>query len=449
MAAAVSAESVLNQFLSVLGHLGWGLGRLARPQALSARRRDPAEQGCWVALALPEGHTLLVLAIEESLPDLSASFKNYQDLAPAHRRTFRLLAAEGMHARFLLLLGKAGAHMIDIEEEDVLLALASREEMDDRLYPLLDMQALVRGSLSAFPRKSVRQRARELAEWTNVWSARIGSALELTQPAAARFFEWLHLARVAELNRLGSFSGAAFEEFALPGAPSPKRLLDERFHALHSQWFLLQDNCLKAHLDIVSRAARSDLLAGCLASYALLSRSKFSAHVLAEAFADEELRLRSWRSSLVYDLPGEEAGEDIAGAERWLTESYDVDLDEAGYVIMLRAFDRLVELVRGVALERESARERGERPGLQLDFLSAAPADITPYEAVRHVLRHALRVRTAQAQRLALARLALLASACEWTSKLHTSDAPFPRPQVELAAQSPEAAMAANPGTMN
>src|SRR5690606_20917930 len=132
-------------------------------------------------------------------------------------------------------------------------------------------------------------------------------------------------------------------------------------------------------------SAKTHLLAECLESYSLLGRGKFISSVIAEAFADEELRLRSWRSSLVHDIPG--AGDDDESDARWLTEHYDIDFDQSGYVVLLRVFEALVEIVRRVSLSRQAAIERGERPGMQLDLLAEAPPEIPPAEAVRHVLK--------------------------------------------------------------
>ncbi len=426
----------MKQFLFQLSHLGWGLSRLNELQALPTRRRDALEGALWVTLALPDGQTLMVLALGADLPDLAPSFQAYQDLLPLHRQVFAALEHDKLASPYLLLLGGQGAHLIDREEEDILIAASGREDIDDRLLPLLDIQSLSRGSLVAFPRKSMRQRARELADWTALWSARIGSSLDSTHGVMARFFDWLHLARLADENGVGPKNRSSFREFAAAHRPpNPVRFLEDHFRPLHGQWYLLQDGALKTQLDLVQGAAHSNALADCLTSYSLLSRRKFSSDVLAEAFADEELRLRSWRTSVVTDIDGLDDEEDARERppDRWMTESLALDFDKSGYVLLLRAMDRLVESVRRYALDCEAAIERGERPGVQLDLLGeSVNVKLQPFEAARHVLKHVLHVQTADAARAQLARVLLLARGAEWHGRLRCPDLPFPRVTVEV-----------------
>lgn len=434
-------EEALRHVLSVLGHLGWSLARVATPRKLDARRDHPAHGAEWFAHSLPDGQTLVVLSLGCELPDLRAAFERYEDLADLHRHVFRALADNSLAARYLLLLGGQSAHLIDLDAEDVLLAVASREEAGDRLYPLLDLQSLSRGSLTAFPRKPLLHRARELANWTHLWSARIGSAIETTPAAMAAFFEWLHLARFAEQHRIGPAGGLSFADFATPTrATAARRFLDDRLHALHTTWHLLQGDKTLPTVDAILRGAREELLASCLASYGLLGRSRFAAEVFAEAFADEELRHVSWKSSVTAD-DRRRADEE---AEDGPAETV-VDLDRDGCVQLLRTVDRLVESTRADALRREAARERGERPGMQLDLLAEAAAEVVPVrEAARHVLRRLLSVDTTTAGRGALARMLVLARACEWHARLDCRDLPFPRARVAVREMA-----AARPGEQN
>lgn len=425
----VQPEDALRHVLSVLGHLGWALARVAAPQRLEARRDHPAHGADWLAHPLPDGQTLLVVSLARELPDLRSAFERYEDLADVHRLVFRALADNGIAGRYLLLLGGQSAHLVDIEAEDVLLAVATREEAGDRLFPLLDHQSLTRGSLAAFPRKPLLQRARELADWTHLWSARIGSALDLTVPMMASFFEWLHLARFAEQQRVGPAGGLAFGDFAAPprGA-SARRFLDDRLHALHTTWHLLQGEKTLPAVESILRGAREELLASCLASYSLLGRSRFSPEVFAEAFADEDLRHVSWKSSVITDGSWRDVAPDGSPSSAEVA----FDLDREGSLQLLRCVDALVEGVRAEALAREASRERGERPGMQLDFFGDAPVAVPAREAARHVLRRALAVETAVASRTPLARMLVLARACEWHARLDCRELPFPRARIVL-----------------
>ncbi|MCB2153575.1 hypothetical protein KQI84_01710 [bacterium] len=427
-----TAEKRLNQFLSVLSHLGWSLSAPGAPRKFRHGGRGIAGQAVWLALSLPDEHSLLLMALEEDLPSLSPCFKAYEDLTVRHRQIFRAVAEEGLTARYLLLLGHQGAHLIDRASEDILLAAEDHEEIDERLLPLLDLQSLSRGSLTAFPRKALRQRARELADWTQLWSARIGSKLDLTQGVMWRFFEWLHLARLAEENHVGPAHDTSIGDYALSAhSPDPKRFLDARLRPLHQEWFLLQEGDPETKLGIAARAAAEGLMADCLKSYSLLSSGKFSAEVFAEAFADEELRVLSWKSSVI--------ASDLSGAEdegtRWLYEAFEFDLDKQGCAVLLKRMDELTEQIRRFAQAQRLAAERGERVGFQMDLLAEAPPEIVPDEAPRFVLKHVLRVRTGDPARAALAKTLLLARACEWYRRYRRSELTFPPLQVDLSRQ--------------
>lgn len=439
----VTPEDRLRHLLSLLSHLGWGLSPTTRPQELGSRRRDGLAGAAWMALALPDSQSMLVLAVPGAMPSLHDAFKRYEDLAREHRTILRALRDERLVADYLLLLGDRSAHLIDIGSEDVLLTSASDEEFGVRVLPVLDLQALVRGSLSAFPRKSLHQRARELADWTQLWATRIGGRLDLTPGVMARFFEWLHLARVAEQNQIGPRADETFGSMALENrAPAARRFLEDRFRPLHGQWFLLQDSPLKLLLDVVAQAGKDGILDECLASYALLGAGKFDAEVLAEAFADEELRHRSWRASVTDELPDTWHGDDEQAID-WLQVRWTVDLDRSGTVVLLRAFDSLVERAREAALAQRSALDRGERPGMQLDLLAGAPDEIAPQEAAWHVLKRVLTVRTTEPARVAVARQVLLARACDWHRRFQAPDERFAPVHVDVVrAPRPAAASA-------
>lgn len=422
------AEANLQRFLSVLAHMGWGFTRQARPQPLAGGRECPAG-AAWVALPLAENHPVLAVAVPSALPDPAESFRHFEDIAPLHRALLRTLREQALAVHSLIVLDGRGAHLLDAENEDLLLAAPTREETEGRLLPLLDVQAAARGSLVSYPRKSVRQRARELADWTRLWTTRFGGRLDLSRSLADRFFQWLHLARLAEYRPAGPHPAEPFDRRSAPHSQAAaRRLVEERFRALHERWFLLQEGPLRAMLDIASEAARTGELEACLQSYALLSRAKFSSEVFAEAFADEELRLLSWRHSLTgeADEVAAASGEGSYSDAPFRGE-VPVALDACGTIVLLRVFDRLVDRVHRAALDRASASERGERPGMQLDLLSGPPQECRPEEAARFVLRHLLRPHTASPQRAVLARTILLARCCEWDERLHAAHLPFPR----------------------
>lgn len=426
------AESVLRQFLSVLSHMGWGLSRQARPQLVERATQVPPG-ALWVALSLTENQHVVAVSLPGALPDPSEAFRRYEDLVPVHRGLIEAFGRRGLRADSLIVLGERGAHLLDVEQEDLLLVAEDREEIDGRLLPLLDVQAVARGSLVSYPRKSLRQRARELADWTQLWTTQFGGRLNLPRPLAERFFQWLHLARVAELHGVGSATGDRLDDVtAARTATAARRQIEERFRVLHEQWYLLQEKPARPILEITSSAARTGDLEECLQSFALLSRSKFTAEVFAEAFADNDLRVLSWRHSLTGETPSGESPEPHPYPDELFRREVDVALDDLGTIVLLRTFDSLVERVYHEALDRASALERGDRPGTQLDFFSDAPQECRPEEAARYVLRRLLRPHTHSASRAALTRMVLLTRCCEWDGRLHAAHLPFPRVEPRL-----------------
>lgn len=414
-----------NRFLQVLHHLGWSLGSLAEPQALSLPREFGS--ATWQAAPLPEGRLLVLVFLERELPGLDASFKAYEDFAPLHGAVAAAFAALGTPLRHGILMdGDSNAQLVDFAAEDVLVDARGEAELTDRILPLLTLGAVARGSLEHFPRKPLGQRARELDDWTRLWSNRLGASSESSTSAMRGFFFWLHLARLAEKLSIGPARRVSFSDY--PQAtrrPEPVRWVHKFLEPLKEQWNLLQGHPMPVQRQILERAHSAAVLDPCLESYGRVSRGKFSAEVFAEAFADEELRLAGWRQSLIDRPPtaSEEPG-------RWLTEPLTVNLDETGFPGLLRQYDAIVEDLRTLAREQAVARERGVRTGLQMDFFGVEPPSVVEDDAPRLALQRSLRVRTARADRGEVARLVLLARAAEWHDRLRRPEALYPAPHI-------------------
>lgn len=403
--------------------MGWGTAAWSEPVEL----RGPWGAGgaTWSTAPLPDGQMLLLLNLDRPLPPFAESFKQYEDVSPLHRQVLAALAAEKIAVRHVLLLDPAfGAQFLDATQEDVLLDVRGEAEATERLLPLLQPSALARGSLSNFPRKAPRQRARELADWTRVWATRLGAASGASRDSITVTMHWLHLTRLAEVIGMGPAPKQDFAAFGLAPKAPPRTLLG-RFKALHDHMNLLQGSTVAAQKRVVELAHGNGQLLPCLESFSRLSRSKFSAAIFAEAFADEELRAIGWRQALVN--PPAESGED---AERWLLEPHVLPLDEEGLPALLAAFDRITEDLRRTAREHLLGRQRGERTGMQLDLLGAPPPDFTEEDAPRLTLERCLQVRTRHRARGELAAFILLAHAAEWAGRLRIPDPLFPRPQV-------------------
>jgi hypothetical protein len=230
----------------------------------------------------------------------------------------------------------------------------------------------------------------------------------------ARFFDWLHLSRLV-LKRFPSLHPSGNAD----GFPGSRKELEELFRLLGDTYNLLQGASLKTQLTLIDEAHRAGLLADCLESYALLSSAKLDSVTFGEAFADEALRLLSWRSSVVAGPTIDADDEDDLFS--FVQRAYEVDLDENGTAVLLRRFDDLVSAVGSAALTYERAMERGERMGVQLDLLAAPVARPRAEEATRHVLKYILRVRTSESRRADLVRLLLAGRAVE-----RAADSGFP-----------------------
>lgn len=435
MSPTPAADERLRHVLSALGHLGWALRAGLRPEPLDPR--GPSANAWSVAvqvpLAMPGGEVLLLVAREGEMAPIGQAFRRFEDLTSDHRELLALLGARAMRARYVLAMAGARAHLLDATEEDVLVATESPEEFTERLLPLLDVGAVTRGSLDAFPRKTLHQRARELGEWAQLWTMKLGARLEPTPSLVARVVEALLVARLA--------SGVGYAELnpgpSLAVVSATTRRADW-VRAVTERWHLAQDvspRLLEAFLD---EAARSGLLHEMLESLALLGTRKFTADVFAEALADEPLRLLSWRASVVGDplIPaGSEADSSL------LSQTFEIDLDRAGTAVLLRGLDELASFARERALDWQAATERGERPGVQLDLLAAEAPRLDVRGVVGHVVRGMIRVRSSQPARAALARLLVVARALEWQARLGAGPAPLPR----VAVTSPPVSRAVQP----
>jgi hypothetical protein len=415
----------LDWFLRLLHHLGWPASLAERVRPLASK---PGRKGRWggarySALALPDGPPLLLVEAPFAPAPVSACFEAFEDLTQDLRELAAEFRREGIEANTVVVIGpRGGAQVVDFAQEEPLLATDSREETGERVAPLLDPGALIRGSLASHPRKAASRRAQELARWTALWSGRLGGALGLGRDPVARFFQWLHMARLAE--RCG-MAGPRHVPFALHHTHKPGgalRNLLSLWRLLAEERQFLQGERLEA-MARVAEAAAPALLDGCLASFARLSVTKFSADIFLEAFADDDWRQVSWRAGLV-----PEGMPDFSQApERFLIEPWSVPLDEMGYTALLSGFDGMVEALRRYAGESATAISRGEPAGVQLDaFGSLPPPSLADEDTPLFVLGSGIRARTSLRTRAELARMALLCHAAQWNVRLRREGAHYP-----------------------
>lgn len=416
-----------NRLLQYLHHLGWTLTSISDPAPL------PGLPGnTWQTVPLPDGQHLLLVHSGAALPRQETAYARYEDLTAHQRELHRAVVREGIGARVALLSDPVKTiQLLDLEREEILLEVHGEEEITASLLPLLSLDQVARGSLHHFPRKSLRRRAMELADWSRIWMAQVGPPAGVSRDGALQFLFWVFLSRHAELLGIGPQPAVPFHFYGVGTKPShPVRFLTGRFTHLREKWNLLQGASMDAQKMVARAAHQQGLLADCLASLARISRGKISAEVFAEAFADEDLRQVGWRHSLVENP--ESAGE---GPERWLAGPMTVDIDEVGLAGLLGQFDHITEDIRELARGQSVSLERGERPGVQLDLLGSDVAPFEEEDAPRVVLQQVLRVSTKDRGRAEAARLVLLARAAEWHARLMRPHLVFPIPRVETLAE--------------
>lgn len=414
------SDSAIAQLQSLLHHLGWNVAAFTQMEPLG-------NAGKWQTAPLPDGSALLIILLKDDLRGMEEPFKAYEDLTQQHRELAARIHDADLRLRHALLLDeRMHLHLIDFAQEEVILEARGAEDIRERLAPLLNLNALVRGSLATHSLKSPGQRARELADWTRVWSSRVGAATNSSREAMRALFHWLFLARLAEQLGFGPKRRKKFSEYALDAKPAQAaRFLTQLFKPLAEQWNLLQGFSTDKMHDVIQRASDSGQLTQCLQSFSRLSASKFSALVFAEAFADDELRLLGWRNSL---LNADEAVRDSPA--EWFSQPLMINLDDTGFPLLLRRFDAVTDDLRRFAREQAVQAARGERAGLQLDAFASAPSSFAEEEVPRLVLQFAMQVETAKRERAALALLVLLAHAAEWHARLREPEPIFPVPHI-------------------
>lgn len=433
-AHGTAAEAPLGWMLHLLHHLGWANAATLKPKPLGTGR------GVWdrahaITLALPEGAPLLIVEAPAPLAGKRIAFEAFEDLTNDLLALRAAMDRAGVQARHAIAVEPRGtAQLVDFAQEELLLETGDRNETAERIMPLLEAGALVRGSLATYPRKGPAQRAAELARWTHLWTTRLGASLELPREPIERFFRSLLLVRVAEA--LGQSPADAPPLASVVAAPERAlRTLATHLKPLVEKHRFIQEERTAAPLLGVAKRAdeRDGLLAECLGSFARCARSKFSADLFADAFADAELRQLSWRNSLLEESP---AAAD-APTPRWLLETCPFDLDAGGFVLLLRQFDRVVEDLRRLRQEESARARRGELSGVQMDVFGREPSAPPEDDAALFALGDVLRVTTTQRPRAELARMVLLAHTAAWNVRLRREDAVMPPAPVRLLEPPP------------
>ncbi len=419
----------LKSFFVSLAHLGWGAKKWPEVQPLPEGFESIKEfrGGSWFPLSLPTNSTLLIFAFPGELLDFEGCFRHFEDLAPFQRVLLDAAKQAKLSGRFMLVFDERKASIIDRESEFVLAHASTRREWEENLLPYFDFQSINIGGLLNHPQKSARRAGQELAQWSSFWGAEIGSEVSTSKTVMNRFFETLHLSRLADEGNQQEKS--YFLISRQKGSKKPVQLLESLFSTQYNHQNFLQMAGIETSLQLARQSKR---LADCLQSYGRLAHGKLRSDVFAEAYAEQDFKDLSYKAFLRQELPVQaEAAENNPNQLQYPVV---FNADQFGYVLMLQAFDQRVELVRKDALERKAALARGERPGMQLDLLSNESEEIAPENAVFAVLKSHFFVETAESKRFSLIRLLLLARACEWNNRLKATNLLYPAVKIQLTS---------------
>lgn len=138
--------------------------------------------------------------------------------------------------KFLALLDKKRAVLIDLTHRERLLWCDSEREQTETFLPLLNPRSLTLGSMEKLPHKSPEALGKELKEWLNLWAAEIGSTAGKTKRFTYGFFYKFLLAREFLLLSASSDNkGPDFSVYAAPLGESPTK------KSLKKPWRFLRD----------------------------------------------------------------------------------------------------------------------------------------------------------------------------------------------------------------
>ncbi len=449
---------ILDRFLR---HLGWGRALDKSPRPL-VRGRVSATTPKWKARFArdPEIPTFAILApLEGPLTPLRHLYTQFEDLGGEVRHLLSWWRENPPRPEYLLLTDGEQTLLVDAETEECLASCEVHTDLSERVLPHLDFRDVARGSLREFPRRTPDDYGKEMAGWISHWTATLGSSLKMERPSAQSLVESLFLARLAE--RLGFAPGKPrIEDWAWIGegaggdagskakgrrrqvaASSPalkplRRLWQALDAAGYLRTFRLTERQLLA---LVERLHPADLPDRWLAGVSRQSWKRFRAEVFAAAFADEELRHKSWTSMVTGELPAAPVDpQNSEDSSVWLHTIWELDLDALGYQPVLRALDVAVDSLREYNLTQRAVALRGDRAHLQLSLFEPPPEGLTATlrltDPVAHALANVVRVRTQSGERARMMRFVLAARALE----LHEAAAPLLQPIPDLRSAVPE-----------
>jgi len=499
----------LETLMRFLRHLGWSRALGAEPRLTEIGSGGGASGGsggsgasapggsAWISLELRDPQTPLIAVAALAKGHIASPrrlYSNFEDFGTETRRLLSFWRDHPPAPEYAILTDGQRTLLLDVAEEEILAAAEEAEELGEKILPHLDYREVSRGSLRTIARKPAETLGQDLRGWIQRWMSEWGGALDAPRAAALDLMEALLLARQAE--RLGFAPGRQkLEDWAwisegagkasgnraakrnagsreMPeepqgGAAKPERgsagtartstsvrsasqaiaILRRIWSELESLGYLPRASSgrrgLIGWLELPGVGLLPDR---CLASLSRLSTRRFSAEVFAAAFADDELRQRSW-GAMVTGAADQHAKTCRVpeNPPAWLQAPLELDLDTCGCGPVMQAFAKIVEGLCDYNLRQRAAALRGERTALQLDLFAPEPDGLTAAlnvaDPVGHGLGNVLRVRTRDAARARMMRFVLASMALE----LHSPAAPKLEPIPDLRLAVPDTAPGASP----
>lgn len=334
----------------MLHELGWESNQISPMRSLVLRAGSSRREfGISYLLRNSQPYIAMAIPIGFSTSFFDKLYSRYLDFDFETVLLFRQIYTETPDVSYLLFHDDARALLYDIESQECIIACSGKRDREDRLYPHLDKSLVDKDGLDDLLRKSVQTLARELAGWTHLWSAELGSKTEAVKRTLNIFMNKLILARFYR-NLFGpEVPHLLFEAFLDdPGRiedarinVSPQRFLTDLFNWFRGHFKLDYFEIKNAENRFLNRAESLDnLLYRFLVEINFISRQKFSLDVIVEKSATERERLLFAKKS--YALKKNVLKERFFPSDYMVLKPVEIDLVEDGALWAIYMFEQIV-----------------------------------------------------------------------------------------------------------
>lgn len=343
---------------------------------------------------------------------------------------WRVEEAREHHFDYVLITDLYHSYLYDVESDELLLWCDSPSAFLIEIYDEITKECVVDGSLSELRRNPRSTLAKQLREWFQRWTDAIEEQTGAPEEIADALFDRLVVLRyLAEReldrkggsglrNRITTFGVQAGEE-DLSGAGKE---IERLFKGLHSARRMAIFGPAPELKPIIANGA---LMTQLLSEFALISKSKFSTHVILESFnygeAAEKARVRlapggdGRREDLI-------AAQTLEGVDNFKLE---IDIVEEGYRAIGFWLEKLIALYRRLGNKVEVAQLSEES--------SAGRMPRALRDMHRHSVESSLRVFYKSPRQYRTARLMLYLYTIKSYSESGEAFAHFPRVESALA----------------